>query len=762
MNKKTNLIALFTIMLVILSACGKGMKSRDLLDFSPNDDSMYEGASIDFEDENLNFAMEVSALKGGDASKLSIIQLDDSKVLTTTNVYGGGEVFIGFDAAAILGDRISQVKTIQLDIGVTGETFNAVSGKAYAYTGENNTENMIGVWSVYLESDNPKTVAFTLDEPFEAGYHNFFVISKESDAALDVASGKEIIPTEITIDNIGFFDEEGNLISADTLASIGGDSALIPRVSERMLYGREVCMECTYAGDGERSASIPAEYFKSDNRPVCVTIEYELLDGYNAYSIKPVVDSSGECLTSDAYVGSSAFNGDFGAILLDDGTIEITDKSLSTISFNLTAKEASRVAANGGLSFEVNGVICKSAIISDNVYLSYIDKSYVGDWEKTTNIAANLFTNANGSVNVTLDIDLCPGYDNYMIAPVIEARNMPTFKPSDYVGITTGESTRAYHLQDDGFFVIDDSSIKSFSFTITKEAAERVASEDGMAFLVYGVGVRKARVSDVTYKYSLDNSYVGDWNNTVCIMPDAFEGVDSIMSVDLAISLEPGYDRYVIAPSINDVRLTHLDVSDYVDLKVIDTGCGYHLEDDGSIIIDDRSIKSLAFTLNSDAVKRIAIGGGLTFQVYGVHPKDAILSTSEFKYMIGDDYKGDWGGTDAIPIAFYQDVQGPVTFTAHISALPDYEYYLLGIVANQSGWPKYINFDEYVVAANPTIDGTGTDYHLQEDGFIKVENPLVARVSETFSAQGAYKAEVDGGILYQVYGVGVSYITIIR
>jgi hypothetical protein len=49
------------------------------------------------------------------------------------------------------------------------------------------------------------------------------------------------------------------------------------------------------------------------------------------------------------------------------------------------------------------------------------------------------------------------------------------------------DSGAYYHLQDDGFIVIDDWTITQLSFAVNADAAAQYAAEGGMIFQLYGV-----------------------------------------------------------------------------------------------------------------------------------------------------------------------------------------------------------------------------------------------------------------------------------
>ena len=77
-------------------------------------------ASIDFEDELFGFIGNNTSVAGGlgDASGYGVVDYNGSKALEA--VPDGKGLGIGFQIDALLGDKVSQVKTVELTIGAKG------------------------------------------------------------------------------------------------------------------------------------------------------------------------------------------------------------------------------------------------------------------------------------------------------------------------------------------------------------------------------------------------------------------------------------------------------------------------------------------------------------------------------------------------------------------------------------------------------------------------------------------------------------------
>ena len=172
-------------------------------------------ASVDFEDGNCGF-VKMNLLKGSpDESLLSVVDYNGSKALYAENV-SGKAMFIGINVSALLGDQVADLSTITMDIGTEAAdgSFAATSGYLYAYAGEGNEEVKCDAWSVYLETQNPKTATFDVSGVgFVAGADNYILLSKETDNNATAAS--------MYLDNITFLDAEGNVLTADTTVDFG-------------------------------------------------------------------------------------------------------------------------------------------------------------------------------------------------------------------------------------------------------------------------------------------------------------------------------------------------------------------------------------------------------------------------------------------------------------------------------------------------------------------------------------------------------------
>ena len=177
-------------------------------------------ASIDFEDGLFGFIGDNTSVVGGigNAASYNVVDFGGSKALEV--VPDGKGVGIGFQIDALLGDKVSQVKTVELSIGTKSSDgkFYASSGKLYGmFAGEKDADP----WSVYLETANPKTATYEVPEGKTFGEGDNFVVSLETDNANSEGAGWQTL----YIDNVTFKDASGNVIEADSSAEYIGTVA---------------------------------------------------------------------------------------------------------------------------------------------------------------------------------------------------------------------------------------------------------------------------------------------------------------------------------------------------------------------------------------------------------------------------------------------------------------------------------------------------------------------------------------------------------
>ena len=508
--KKVLSVILATVTVLSLVACGNAAPevtepaAEELP--APVEQTFLEGASIDFEDGNFAFATEASVLKGGDASALSVEDVNGSKVLRTTHseleegVEPEKNVYIGFDLNALLGDKIVDVNTIQFSIGVDGD-FNAISGKLLTYTGDDLKETSLGDYSVYLETANPKTVSFDIVEPFIAGANNYIIISKDSDAAPEFS--------EMFIDNIGFFDADGNLIEADSSIEIASSSPLAAKAEEGVQVFH---YEGGYTGDWTQTAVVPYEALENATENTKIIVDFVCSEpDHEPYCIAPISKDKWTKYLPEKFVNLVGYEADGSDAPEDadyyfknDGVFSINNTDCTRMEFVISPSIISSLNKEGGLAFMVNGVKITAVTIADEDYEAIdgvefaFNNAYPDDWALTEVADASAFEGKTEDTEIIVKMECMDGFEYYCIAPCT-----PDWKKVDtgyYVGqdmYADGEELpegTTYHLKPDGVFGVDDTTTKTIKFTFTADGMSDIAAKGGLTFQVYGVTVSKVYV----------------------------------------------------------------------------------------------------------------------------------------------------------------------------------------------------------------------------------------------------------------------------
>ena len=208
-------------------------------------------ASIDFEDGLFAFVGSDKVVSpSSDNSVYSVEDYNGSKALKVTPQ--GGVPYVGFQMDALLGDQVSNLKTVEMTIGIEnpdGE-FQACSGNIYGMVGEENKKTN-EAWSVYLETGNPKTVSYTVPDDQTFGANNTIVVSLETDNGMNAGAAQ----ANLYIDNVRFLDANGNVLAVDTSAeyvsaSTNDDRANLYAVSGAVNFEGFACKGDGWAQDG--------------------------------------------------------------------------------------------------------------------------------------------------------------------------------------------------------------------------------------------------------------------------------------------------------------------------------------------------------------------------------------------------------------------------------------------------------------------------------------------------------------------------------
>lgn len=214
------------------SAAEDASSAEDTTEAAPAEEAKAE-ASVDFEDGNFAFAAVNTSKGGADKSEISVEDFNGSKALKVTNK-DGGNMFLGINVSALLGDKVADLAEVRFDIGTESSDgkFYSSSGRVYTYTGDNLDETKGDEWSVYIDTANPKTAKAAVSG-FVAGKDNYIIISKETDVAADKGVGAQ----NFYIDNIALLAADGSTLVADSSAEFGSPAGFSAANDRANLFG---------------------------------------------------------------------------------------------------------------------------------------------------------------------------------------------------------------------------------------------------------------------------------------------------------------------------------------------------------------------------------------------------------------------------------------------------------------------------------------------------------------------------------------------
>lgn len=513
-----------------LAACGSNTDEKE------TDAPETTAASIDFEDGNYGFVTVGTFSRTADNSVLSVKDFNGSKALFAEN-QGSTKMYLGFDLYALLGDKITDLATVKMDIGIeySDGSFSAVAGEVNVYSFDEEGEDVYTTldegWSVYLSEKNPLTCTFDVSGiNFTAETGNIIEIGKTEESA----DGD--VHASLYIDNIVFLDADGNLLEADTSATMTVPEGYVMDWSEEEGESSGTVLELSesYAGDWGSQIIVDADHLAllDENTPITVYVEYEA--GYSFYSIAPMDFNNGWlriASENDDYnnytdltfkTSEEAEEEGLDYHLQNDGFI-ILDTQPDSFTFTLNADIIEELKTNNpegsegvGLGGQVYGVTVYKVVIGGDSEtgsegIIKLDDSYAGDWGAQIVVDSATLGELSGDTTITLWLEYEKGYDYYLIAPVdymaswaklaLEASDFNYFTDLDFM--TSDEAAEAgvsYHLQNDGFIVLDENP-ESITFTISAECIESLKENNpadsegvGLAAQVWGVTVYQVQI----------------------------------------------------------------------------------------------------------------------------------------------------------------------------------------------------------------------------------------------------------------------------
>ena len=714
-------------------------------------------ASIDFEDGNFGFVMMKTKPRRADSSVLSLASYNGSNALYVENA-GGAEMYVGFDIDAILGDKVTEVRSISMTLGTehSDGKFASTAGYLDIYTGEALTETRLEGWSVYMAKKNPKTVTFTLpaDVAFTAGNDNYICLNKLEDNGNVLSS--------LYIDDIRFFDANGNVIKGDTTVVMEAPNGFLKVVEEEEPASAsdvKVTLDEAYMGDWGLTTAIPADAFATFTNGVKVTYKFELQSGYDYYLFAPKDAAWGAIADCGLTAKTAAEEGD-KYHLQSDGFIVIDDWTNNELTLTLSADAVAAVVAAGGLAGQTYGVTTFQATLSDPsagmmTEKVALDEAYMGDWGLTTAIPADVLSKFAGTdVTVTFKFELQSGYDYYLFAPKDAA-----WGAIADCGLTVkaaAEEGDKYHLQSDGFIVIDDWTNNELVLNIKAADLDAIIAAGGLAGQTYGVTTYQAVITGaapttIKEKVALDEAYMGDWALTTAIPADVLAKFPGDVTVTLKFELQSGYDYYLFAPK--DAAWGGIADCGLTAKAAAEEGDKYHLQSDGFIVIDDWTNNELVLNIKAADLAAIIAAGGLAGQTYGVTVYEAVIEGAvptmlKEKVDLDEAYMGDWALTTAIPADVLAKF-GDVTVTLKFELQSGYDYYLFA--PKDAAWGAIADCGLTAKAAAEE----GDKYHLQSDGFIVIDDWTNNELVLNFKAADLAAAIAAGGLAGQTYGVTV-------
>ena len=631
--KKFLAVLLAMVMTVSLVACGGTQPGNENPTPEPTSeptkapDTVTDEISIDFEDGNFGFAMMKTRPRKADESVLSVTEVNGSKALYVKHVEAA-EMHLGIDIDAILGEKVTEVRKITMTLGTEhGDAkFASAAGELLVYTGDQLVETKVSTWAVYMKNKNPKTVTIELPEgvAFTAGNDNYFVINKLEDTGSVIS--------DFYIDDIRFYDANGNVLKGDTTVVMEAPANFLKRVEEEddNTSAVKVAMDEAYGGDWGQSGIISAEVLSQFTSGVTITVKYELQSGYDYYLWGPM-DSSWAKL-GPAKIGmtakAAAEEGDkYHA--QDDGFIVIDDFTNTELTFTLPAAVVAELVASGGLSAQTYGVVA---------YELVLEGVAGGTSAPAVTPDAPAEEPAEPEIDPTNDtIEGTVGYTG-------------TYKMSDSTWWTQVSMTKADILGD-----VSADQVAGIKFTSDTKFVIGYNADANGTWKQYDSGntyvVKTIELSDEAFGFCFALSkgdgveYTITWE--VYLKGEEASGDDIL--AEYAGDYGLGWSASVaeLQALTGNVTLT-FDVAytgtvDYPQFTLIDQGDGWSklkAEDFAAnaptinsyefIEMFDPSVTSFTTTISADAIARIiANGGGLGVQVNGIVVRNAKLTAAE-------------------------------------------------------------------------------------------------------------------------------------
>ncbi len=247
-------------MVISMAACGEETpaSTQTTVAEPQTEVSVYDdAASITFADGN--FAFLGSDTTYNPAAKETIFSLTDRNGEKAVKIESAdaGKLYAGIQIDALLGDKLSEVKTVEFVIeSEVGDTFTAASGNVVSYLGEENVLNS-SAWSIYLEKNAVKKISYEFPDTAVEG--NALILTLEVNA--DSNSFDKEVPTALYLYSISFKDASGNVLAVDTTAEYKTASNEVDRSNllNCTSYVNFADFACTGDAWGQNGFDIPQE-----------------------------------------------------------------------------------------------------------------------------------------------------------------------------------------------------------------------------------------------------------------------------------------------------------------------------------------------------------------------------------------------------------------------------------------------------------------------------------------------------------------------
>ena len=321
--------------------------------------AVVKDASITFEDGNMGFIDVYSSHARSAKCELSLVDFNGSKAVKVVNKTGSSKCpFVAIDVSSILGAAVEDLAKVEMTVGVTNPTgnFYAVSGEIGCWYGEEATiSSALSEWSVYLRNKNPKVVGATIPTScaLVPDAYNIIYLGMTTDNGT-IEGGTEC--SELYIDDICFYDADGNLLKGDTTVAFNWpDNVGGPDYSNLYTLTDVVEFEGFQISGGawdQQGFDMPKYFSTYFEEGAVVEIDYKS-DG-NVWVVMP--DAARWVRVGDGYEDELGIKHKTGFINNSGNKIQIPYEFFAELCGDDVSTWGTRLQCEGSDSWEVYGV----------------------------------------------------------------------------------------------------------------------------------------------------------------------------------------------------------------------------------------------------------------------------------------------------------------------------------------------------------------------------------------------------------------------